>query len=208
MPKTVHLRTPISEKDVRDLQLDDVVYLSGDAYSMLYTDHYTVLMDLIKKGEPLPMDLKDGVIYNTGTIYRKKPDGGYDLRALGTTTSSKFNPETPEFIELTGVRAVLGKGGMDAATLAAMKKHGCVYLALAGGCSAVYTPGAEVVAEYWPELMPVDNQRLKFSLNEFGPLVVAMDAHGNSIFEQCADNIQKNLPGIYAKLAIKAPGKG
>jgi len=203
MSRTVHLHTPISEKDIRELQLDDVVYITGETYTMLYDDHYTRIMDLIKAGEPLPMDLKDGVIYNTGVIYQKKPDGSYDLRALGATTSSKFNAYTPEFIELTGVRAVIGKGGMDKATLAAMKKYGCVYLAIVGGCSAVYTPATELEADYWPELTLVDNQRLKLRLNQFGPLSVAMDAHGNSIYEQCANSSQENIPAIYERLGIK-----
>lgn len=202
MTRTVRLSTPISEKDVRGLQLDDVVYLSGEAHSMLYDDHYTYIMDRMKAGEPVPMNLRGGVIYNTGTIYLKRADGSYDLRALGTTTSSKFNAYTPCFIRSTGIRAVLGKGGMDKDTLEAMKECGCVYLALAGGCSAVYTPAIEMVSDYWPELTPVDNQRLGFRLNGFGPLLVAMDTHGNSIFEQCTKFVEKNRQAIYSCLGI------
>lgn len=149
------------------------------------------------------MNLNGGVIYNTGTIWRRTEDGRYDMRALGATTSSKFNQQTPPFIAATGIRAVIGKGGMDQATLDAMKQYGCVYLAIVGGCSAVYTPAAKLVDDYWPELMPVDNQRLKFELNEFGPLFVAMDANGNSVYAQCIDNAQKNRPAIYQTLGIK-----
>ena len=135
------------------------------------------------------MQLEGGVIYNTGAIWRRTEDGGYNLRALGATTSSKFNAQTPEFIRATGIRAVIGKGGMDQATLDAMAERGCVYLA--------------IVDDYWPELMPTDNQRLKFELREFGPLYVAMDAKGNSIYTQCADNAQIHKPEIYEKLGIK-----
>lgn len=170
---------------------------------MLYVDHYTLIMDTLKRGDPLPMELRGRVIYNTGTIYLREPNGGYDLRALGTTTSSKYNAYTPEFIKLTGIRAVLGKGGMDTDTLAAMKEYGCVYLALAGGCSAVYTSMVEIAADYWRELTPVDNQRLGLRLKGFGPLFVAMDAHGNSIYEECSNTVRNNLPGIYKMLAIK-----
>ena len=139
MPKTVHLHTPISEEQIRSLELDDIVYVSGEAYCMLYADHYTLIMDMLNRGEEIPMDLKDGVIYNTGAIWRRTPEDGYDLRALGATTSSKFNAQTPSFIAKTGIRAIIGKGGMDKACLEAMKEHGCVYLAICGGCSAVYT---------------------------------------------------------------------
>ena len=203
MSKTVHLHTPLSEEEIRSLELDDVVYLSGEAYSMLYADHYTLILDWMEQGQEIPMNLNGGVIYNTGTIWRRTEDGRYDMRALGATTSSKFNPQTPPFIAATGIRAVIGKGGMDQATLDAMKQYGCVYLAIVGGCSAVYTPAAKLVDDYWPELMPVDNQRLKFELNEFGPLFVAMDANGNSVYAQCIDNAQKNRPAIYQTLGIK-----
>lgn len=204
MPKTVHLHTPLTEQDVRALELDDVVYLSGDAYTMLYPDHYTVILDLLAAGETLPMELEGAVLYNTGTIWRHGPDGGYDMRALGATTSSKFNAQTPPFLRATGVRAVIGKGGMDERTLDAMAQQGCVYLSIVGGCSAVYTPQARVVDEYWPELMPVDNQRLKLELRDFGPLLVAMDAKGGSLFAQCAETAQAHRPAIYARLGIPA----
>ena len=203
MSKTVHLHTPLSEEEIRSLELDDVDYLSGEAYSMLYADHYTLILDWMEQGQEIPMNLNGGVIYNTGTIWRRTEDGRYDMRALGATTSSKFNQQTPPFIAATGIRAVIGKGGMDQATLDAMKQYGCVYLAIVGGCSAVYTPAAKLVDDYWPELMPVDNQRLKFELNEFGPLFVAMDANGNSVYAQCIDNAQKNRPAIYQTLGIK-----
>lgn len=202
MAKTVYLHTPVAEEEIRKLQLDDIVYLSGDAYSMLYADHYTLILDLKKEGRAVPMDLKDGVIYNTGTIWRRTPYGGYDMRALGATTSSKFNEQTPEFIRTTGIRAIIGKGGMNKSTLDSMKENGCVYLAIVGGCSALYTPAAELTDDYFPELMPVDNQRLKFHLKEFGPLFVAMDAHGNSLYEKCALNVKNGLDNIYKKIGI------
>ena len=67
----------------------------------------------------------------------------------------------------------------------------------------MYTPASKIVDDYWPELMPTDNQRLKFELNEFGPLFVSMDAHGNSLYQQNAHVAQDNLPAIYGKLGIK-----
>ena len=68
MSKTVHLHTPLSEEEIRSLELDDVVYLSGEAYSMLYADHYTLILDWMEQGQEIPMNLNGGVIYNTGTI--------------------------------------------------------------------------------------------------------------------------------------------
>lgn len=203
MSKAVHLKTPISEEDIRILNIGDEVYLSGDAYCMLYADHYTLLMDKLRKGEETPMDLKGGVIYNTGAIWRSTQEEKYKLYALCATSSNKFNSLTPEFIALSGVRAIIGKGGMDEATLEAMERFGCVYLSIAGGCCAVYTPSSKITGEYLPKIPPTDNQRLRFALDEFGPLLVAMDAHGNSLFKECADYAKKCLPAMYAKLGIE-----
>jgi len=207
MGKTVHLSTPLSEEAVRALELDDIVYLSGEVYTMMYPDHFTRLMDRIRKGEPLPMELSGRAIYNTGTIFSRDGEGRCELRAIGTTTSSKFNAYTPDFIRLSGVRAVLGKGGMDHATLQAMQECGCVYLAAVGGCSAIYTPGAQIEAEYWPQTSWADNQ-LKLRLTDFGPLFVGMDAKGNSIYETSLGCAQEMLPQIYQKLGIDIQRKG
>jgi len=204
MSKTVYLQMPLTEEQVRSLELDDVVYLSGDAYTMMYLDHFSRLIGMMEAGEPLPMELRGNAIYNTGTIFRRREDGTYDFRAIGTTTSSKFNADTPAFIRLSGVRAVIGKGGMDEHVLAAMRECGCVYLAAVGGCSAIYTPGVEIEREYWPQKSWADNQ-LKLRLTNFGPLFVGMDAHGNSIYANSAHAALEHLPEIYQRLGI--PGE-
>ena len=207
MGNIVHLSTPLTAEGVQALELDDIVYLSGEVYTMMYPSHFTRLMDMMRKGEPLPMELAGRAIYNTGTIFCRDEQGRCDLRAIGTTTSSKFNAYTPDFIRLSGIRAVLGKGGMDRATLEAMEECGCVYLAAVGGCSAIYTPGAQIEAEYWPQLSWADNQ-LKLRMIEFGPLFVGMDAKGNSIYENSLVNARDMLPQIYQKLGIDSRKEG
>lgn len=203
MSKVVHLTTPITAEQVQALQIDTEVYITGEAYCMLYADHYTIIMDKLRRNEAVPMDLQGGIIYNTGAIWRRRPDGERRLYALCATSSNKFNALTPEFIRLSGVRAVIGKGGMDRDVLAAMQECGCVYLSIAGGCCAIYTPKAKIVDDYEPQIPPTDNQRLKFELKDFGPLFVAMDAHGHSVFQDCADAAEKNIPAMYSRLNIK-----
>ncbi|HBR08919.1 MAG TPA: fumarate hydratase [Clostridiales bacterium] len=199
---TVYLTTPLKKEDIEKLELDDVVYISGDLYTMMYADHFTRIMDMIDAGEKLPMELEGGVIYNTGTIFRRNDDGTYDFRAIGTTTSSKFNPYTADFIRKTGVRAVLGKGGMDKTTLDAMQECGCVYLALVGGCAAIYTEKVDrLEREYWPHKSWADNM-LKINVTNYGPMFVSMDAHGNSIYEQIGNQAELNRRDIYKKLNI------
>lgn len=202
MAKTVYLSTPLSEDDVISLELDDIVYLSGTAFTMMYPFHFTRVMDLINHGQEPPFSLPGNAIYHTGTIFRRKGDGTYDFRAIGTTTSSKFNAFMPDFIRKTGIRAVIGKGGLDEHTLAAMKECGCVYLSAVGGCTSIYTPGVEALEqEFWPQSSWADNL-LQLKLNRLGPLFVSMDCKGNSIFSQIDGQTQKNLPDVYHYLHI------
>ena len=205
MGRVIHLTTPISEEQIRDLQLDDEVYLTGEAYGMLYADHYTILLEKLRNGEPLPegMRLDGGVLWNTGAIWRHV-DGERKLFATCATTSNKYDPYTPEMIKRAGIRAIIGKGGHDEACLEAMKEYGCVYLAISGGCCAVYTPNCRIADEYEPKSPPTDNQRLKYELHEFGPLFVSMDAHGNSLFRERAEYARSRKPAIYEKLNIRS----
>lgn len=197
-----HLTTPVTEEQVRCLRLEDEVYLSGDAFCMLYGSHYTMILDALKAGVSLPMELQGCAIYNTGVIWRKTAEGNR-LYALGTTASYKFNAYGPEFIRRTGIRAIIGKGGMDDETLRAMGECGCVFLAIPGGGTSLFTPKAEIVEEYLPAVPALDNQRLRFHLHEFGPLMVTMDAHGNSVYHETTGKIGDRLPLIYDRLGIR-----
>ena len=204
MAKTVYLKTPLDEKQIRELELNDVVYLSGTVYVMMFGHQFEKLMDPIRKGEKAPIDLENGVIYHTGTIYKKREDGTFDFRAIGATTSSKFNGETPEIIEKTGVRLIIGKGGMNKEVLEAMQKKGCAYLSVVGGCSAIYTPHVTgITREIWPQKSWSKNV-LELQLDLYGPLFVAMDANGNSVFEEVGDAAQENRAKICEQLGIQA----
>ena len=92
---------------------------------------------------------------------------------------------------------------MDDATLAAMKECGCVFLAIPGGCTSIYTPKAEIVEEYFPAVPPLDNQRLRFRFQEFRPLTVTMDAHGNSVYHEVAAATKEHIQTIYDQLQIQ-----
>lgn len=199
---TIYLQTPISQEQVRGLKLEDEVFLSGDAYCMLYADHYKLILDPISEGREPSMNLRGCVIYNTGVIWRRDSDGGNRLYALGTTASYKFNAFGPDMIRKTGIRAIIGKGGMDNATLEAMKECGCVFLAIPGGCTSLFTPKAEIAEEYLPAIPPLDNQRLRFRFTQFGPLTVTMDANGNSLYREISNKLPENTKKIYEALSI------
>lgn len=204
MSRTIYLNTPLDEESIRDLKLNDVVYLSGTVYAMMFQDQFKKLLAPLRKGEPSPIDLNGGVIYHTGTIFRRLEDGGYDFRAIGATTSCKFNEQTPELIRRLGVRMIIGKGGMGKSVLEAMKECGCAYLSVVGGCSAIYTPNVvSIEREYWPQKSWAKNA-LELKVEKYGPLFVAMDANGNSVFEMIGNLAQSRKTEIYKRLGIEA----
>lgn len=203
MGRTLNLTIPLQEKDVRDLQLNDVVYLSGSIYIMMFQNQFSRFLQALDKGDTSDVDLRDGVLYHTGTIYHKNSDGSLDFRGIGATTSMKFNDVTPEIIKKAGVRAIIGKGGMDDKVLNTMKECGCVYLSVVGGCSAIYTPKViGIEKEIWPQKSWSKNV-LKIKVDHFGPMFVAMDAHGHSVFDEVKKTAEENKDKIFQALAIR-----
>jgi len=201
MARKVFLETPVSEQEIRDLHLDDMVFLTGRIFVFQYPWHFTRTIEMLGRNEKLPMDLNGSMIYHCPAGYRKVGND-FELKFVGSTTSSKLNAYTPDFMKLTGIRGVIGKGGMDTETLKAMKELGACYFAVVGGCSAIYTEGVvNIVQEYWNQPSWADNV-LELDIKNFGPLLVAMDAKGNSIYEKAKQDAQKALPLIYKTLGV------
>jgi len=197
--KEVRLKTPLSEEDVRALRIGDAVYLTGTIYQIRLGGHLKAL-ECAEKGQGLPFNLENSVIYHAfSSIVRI--DSGWKLNYIGATTSALLNKYEPPLIRRFKVRGIIGKGGMDRATLEAMREVGCIYLAQVGGASALYTSKIEEVqAAYWDELGAERIFALK--VKDFGPLHVGMDAHGDSIYENVSSAVKKKLPGIYRALKI------
>jgi fumarate hydratase subunit beta len=182
MVRAISLTTPLTETEVRRLRVDDEVFLTGTIVVMHYPWHFERALSLARAAQSPPMNLQNAVIFHSPTSYIKRDDE-YQIRFIGVTTSAKLNPLTPDIIELFKIRCIIGKGGMDKATLAAMQTYGCVYAAMPGGCSAAFTPSVQaVVREYWPQSNWADNV-LELSVNRLGPLLIAMDSHGRSLYE-------------------------
>jgi fumarate hydratase subunit beta len=190
----VKLKTPLSENDVRSLKVGDTVTLDGIMYSGRDEMHARAL-EYAKEGRKLPFDLNGGVLYHCGPIVKK--DGGrWRVIAAGPTTSSRMDAMEPEFIEHFGVRAIIGKGGMSQPTVESMAKHGCVYLAFTGGAAVLAAQGiTDVRGVEWLDLgMPEAMWAL--SVKGFGPLIVAIDAHGDSLYKKVDEVVAGNLPNV------------
>ena len=190
------LNMPLQEEDVRKLKCGDVVFLSGIVYQATGSAQKRAL-EMYRSGELLPFDLENSAVYHNYSSFTREGDR-FKLNYLGATTSALMNPLQPDVIRSFKVRAVIGKGGMDKNTLDAMREVGCVYLAQVGGCSALYSPLAEIKAGYWEDLG--GNLVLALELDNFGPLTVAMDTNGNSIFADVEKAVSENLKKIAGTL--------
>ena len=172
--REVTLRAPIDEATIRALKVGDVVLVSGPAFTGRDAVHHH-----LSSHEP-PVDLRGGVIYHCGPVVAKQADGGWKVTAAGPTTSIREEPYQADIIGKFGVRAVIGKGGMGAKTLAGLKEHGAVYLNAIGGAAQFYArciervDGVSLLEFGTPEAM------WHLQLEEF-PAIVTMDAHGNSL---------------------------
>ncbi|MBU6997131.1 MAG: fumarate hydratase C-terminal domain-containing protein [Theionarchaea archaeon] len=194
------LSIPLTEKDVRELKLGETVYLNGEFYTARDEAHMTAL-EYAREKTPLPVDFKDKAVFHCGPIMRKL-NGTWELVAAGPTTSTRMNSLEPEFIRTFGPRAIIGKGGMGKETSDAMKEYGCVYLAITGGAAVLAAKGIKKVKGVeWLELgMPEAVWILEGE--GFGPLIVAMDAQGNSLFENVEKQVKENAQKIRKTLGL------
>lgn len=123
---------------------------------------------------------------------KKNPNGSWSPVAAGPTTSARMNDLEPRFIREFGIRAIIGKGGMNRATADAMKEVGCVYLAATGGVAVSYAEGLGLCSGVDWEDLGMAEALWHFDASRMGPFVVAIDAEGNSLYDQVAEQVKKN----------------
>jgi fumarate hydratase subunit beta len=195
------LKTPLTEADMRKLKLGDVVYLSGMIYTARDEAHMHILHALTK-GEKLPVDFRGTAVFHCGPIMKK--DGSeWKLVAAGPTTSSRMNTLEPPFMEKTGVRAIIGKGGMNQGVIDSMQKLGIVYLAITGGAAVLASKGIRKVhGVHWYEELGMPEALWILEGDNFGPLTVAIDTNGNSLYQAVDAQVKKNTEGVKKKLGI------
>jgi len=195
---THNLKTPISEADIRKLKVNDVVYISGTIFTARDQAHRRAL-ELQKEGKKPPIDMEGLAVFHCGPIVKKEGDK-WIVVAAGPTTSTRMDLFEDEFIKNFKVRIVIGKGGMGKKTTDAMKQYGAVYGAFTGGAAVLAARAVKNVKNVeWFDLgMP--EALWIFEVEDFGPLTVAIDAHGNNLFENVAKNVEENKQKIYEKI--------
>jgi fumarate hydratase subunit beta len=193
------LTLPLSQSDVLSLNAGDLVVLDGEIVITAGIPTHERILDYLRQGKPLPIDLRNGALLHLGG-YSEEAEGGLDLLYMNPTTSTRFNNLMPEIIRGLGLRVTGGKGGLDARSTAAMKEVGCVYLSfLGGGCTLLSQAIREVTTVAWNDLI-VHYRMTQLKVEGLGPATVGIDAHGRSLYEIGARQAVERLPVILETL--------
>lgn len=198
------ITTPISEQDVRKFHVNDTVTLNGTLYGI----RDATQIHMFDRGRTTRFDLNGHAVIHTAPNVRKveKSDeypAGYAPVCIGTTTSARMERFTKPLMSQYGVRMIIGKGGMMEDSLAAFQEHGGVYLAIVGGTAALETTWVEAIEDV--DLDDLNPESLwKFRVKGFGPLLVAMDSHGQSLYGDVRQDSQSRRDQVLASLGIKS----
>jgi len=190
------LTFPITNpQDVLDLRAGDEVLVQGHIIGI----RDRTQIRIFDQGQEPPMDLSGAFLLHTAPGVRKIGEGRYEPVSIGTTTSARMVRFTEPLGRDYGVRAICGKGGFPNEAIEPLRKYGMVYFAIVGGAAALETTQIEEIEEVaWEDLMP--ECLWKFRVKDFGPLIVGIDAHGNSVFHDVQESAKKKLEEIYARL--------
>jgi fumarate hydratase subunit beta len=194
------LKTPISEEQIRKLKVNDVLYVTGTIVTARDQAHRRAI-EFFKAGKPLPLSLEGLAVFHCGPVVAKQGDKWIAV-AAGPTTSTRMDIFEDEFIKDYKVRVVIGKGGMGKKTTDAMAKYGAVYGAFTGGAAVLAARAIKNVKSVeWYDLgMP--EAMWVFEVEEFGPLAIAIDSHGNNLFTDVQRSVEEKKQKIYEKLGI------
>lgn len=175
--------TPISEQDTRALRVEDTVTLNGTLFGI----RDATQIHMFDHGRRTRFQLTGHAVIHTAPNVRKVAKSaahptGYEPVCIGTTTSDRMERFTNPLMQQYGVRVIIGKGGLRQGSLSAFQELGGAYLAIIGGTAALETTWIESIEDV--DLDDLNPESLwKFRVRNFGPLLVAMDSHGRSLYE-------------------------
>ncbi|HPG62693.1 MAG TPA: fumarate hydratase C-terminal domain-containing protein [Casimicrobium sp.] len=193
---------PVTEAQVRSLRVNDTVTLNTTLYGIRDAS-YIALFD---KGRTTRFDLRGhAVIHTAPNVKKVTPSAefpsGYAPVCIGTTTSDRMERFTKQLMTQMGVRFIIGKGGMREGSLAAFRELGGAYLAIVGGTAALETTWIEQIEDV--DLDDLNPESLwKFRIRGFGPLLVAMDSHGQSLYDVVQANVASKREAALARLGV------
>ena len=197
------LHTPIAEEQARLLRVDDTVTIEGALFGIRDANQIA----LFDKGRTTRLDMRGHAAIHTAPNVRKVPPSpenptGYEPICVGTTTSARMERFTRPLMAELGVRLIIGKGGLAQGSLDAFAELGGAYLAIIGGTAALETTWIEAIEDV--DLDDLNPESLwKFRVKGFGPLLVAMDSHGGSLYDEVDRKARARRENTLAKLGVK-----
>jgi len=196
---TLKLNIPFDKKDILNLKVGDTVYITGKMFTARDECHLKMLK-LHKKGKEIPFKPGDMALFHCGPVVQKKNDE-WRIVSAGPTTSIRMEIFEDEFLKTFGTRMIIGKGGMADRTQEALEEVGAVYVHYTGGAGALAARAIKRVTDvYWLTDLGIPEAAWILDAEEFGPLIVTMDAHGNSLYNELGKEIQKNLEKIHREI--------
>ncbi|MCW5574984.1 MAG: fumarate hydratase C-terminal domain-containing protein [Burkholderiales bacterium] len=198
------LNMPVTEEQVRKLRINDTVTL----HQTLYGIRDATQIHMFDHGRKTRFDMRGHAVVHTAPNVRwvgetEAHPSGYEPICIGTTTSARMERFTRPLMEQYGVRIIIGKGGLFAASAKAFSDLGGVYLAIIGGTAALETTWIEQIEEV--DLDDLNPESLwKFRIKGFGPLLVAMDSHGGSLYTAVNAAAKDQRAGVLAALGVKS----
>ncbi len=197
------LDMPATEAQVRTLRVNDTVTLQRTLFGI----RDATQIHLFDRGRSTRLDLRGHAVIHTAPNVRKVPasaqhPAGYAPVCIGTTTSDRMERFTRPLMQREGVRLIVGKGGLREASAAAFAELGGAYLAIIGGTAALETTWIEQIEDV--DLDDLNPESLwRFRVRNFGPLLVAMDSHGGSLYTVVRDQAQARRQQVLASLGVK-----
>jgi L(+)-tartrate dehydratase beta subunit len=183
-PGERRVRAPLSPEVARSLRVGEVVRIDGTVWGL----RDATLIRIFDHGDPPPVDLTGAVLLHVAPSVRRGADGRYEPVSVGTTTSMRMDRFTAGCLEQLGALAIVGKGGLSAASGAALAAAGAAYLSIVGGAASPETLQVEAIeAVYYEDLLP--ECLWQFRVRNFGPLFVSMDSTGASAYEAVAQQV-------------------
>jgi tartrate/fumarate subfamily iron-sulfur-dependent hydro-lyase beta chain len=175
-----HIQLPVEKEKIKQLHKGDILYVSGEIFTARDEAHHKMLE--VDKNK-LSFNPSNMALFHCGPLVKKDKHGNWQAVSAGPTTSSRMELFEDKFIQKYHVPIIIGKGGMGKKTQRALQKHTCVYTAYTGGAGALAADRIQqVTTVYWFEELGMPEAVWIFNVEKFGPLVVAMDSHGDSIY--------------------------
>ena len=195
----VKLETPLTEADVRNLKLEDIVYISGYIFTARTAFHTLV----IEKHQVPSLDFaRHNVIAHCGPVMKKNPDGSWMVVHAGGTSSNRLEKYGGPIIKKLGLRALIGKGTMGPETMKVMQEFGAVHLTTNADRMGFTTYIQEVAGVYNLETLGQTEATWLFKVKDCGPFVVDIDAAGNNLFVNIHEAVKKQF-----RVALQPPGR-